>query len=1038
MMLQEQNVPINFGNGTDTKTDPKAVVPGKFIRAENGVFTNPERFLKRNGYTTIGTSIVGGGNLVAPTMIHGYKDEILCADSNSLYSYSSTQSAWANKGSYISTDLSRKSIDQSTINSGYSDSVIAGNIGVYVWTSVGGHNASLNVGSVVYLLVKDLATGAILYGPTAQTNSALISIYFPVPVRAVLLGGTVPAIIYPNEARNGLVMRTITIPGSGGVTVSAGTTVTTNYQEKGPTPISGFSWDIAQTSTGAVLVYGSVNFVPQITISKINTAGSVTASTQFTDAGAKVPIHVVVNSTSGDFWIYFCHISGGSTDVVYTIYDSSLVQVLATTVVEANVADDIVTNIIAVNNSATQQTVYYGIYNDTTAGGPTTDVTIYNTVTSAGVVGTPRTFVNGLAPFSNPIIINSIHYAIFVYRGAALSSTAGFFLDPTPQPTFFLLKINPVQAVTSPLTQPQVAARFANGLANSSAVLGVLIRFTPNIIATSSTNVEFTCGLANSTITSGFYATANILPQGVSGVYSYSMDFNGVDSFIPTNVCDVCVLNGGLTTLYDGETASEFGFHVYPEISSVNDNSSGSGIAAGTYQYIAIFQWTDNLGNLHQSTPSATATITLGSATTVTVNLSLAYLSTKPGVSVALFRTKNGENVFYRVDNPTIVTTANPGIGVFITITDGLTDAEISGNLQAYTYPSSSVLENSTPPPSMILLAHNNRLWMVDAENPNVEWYTKSYNPGDGLSPSGLMTQTLDPKFGDITALAEMDEKLVSMKEAGIFVQSGDGINDVGSDSSLSFPQFVPSDVGCSELKSVVTTPTGVMFKSLNGIYILSRSLNVAYLGAEVEQYNSQTITSADLIVGKSQIRFLCSTGLTLVYDYIFNKWATFTNHTGISASDWNGTYVYLRTNGVIYKETPGTYTDNATAYSVLLQTSWLAFAGIQGFQRVRRLIILGDYINGLSASHGISVSAAYDFSTTFQNAVSYLFGAASSSGVLQYRERLPIQKCDSVSLLIQELTTGSSLEYLDLTNMSFEVGVKKGVNKLGGTKSVG
>ncbi len=47
-MLQEQVVPIDFGQGVDTKTDPKAVVSGKFIRIENGTFTNVKRIAKRN------------------------------------------------------------------------------------------------------------------------------------------------------------------------------------------------------------------------------------------------------------------------------------------------------------------------------------------------------------------------------------------------------------------------------------------------------------------------------------------------------------------------------------------------------------------------------------------------------------------------------------------------------------------------------------------------------------------------------------------------------------------------------------------------------------------------------------------------------------------------------------------------------------------------------------------------------------------------------------------------------------------------------
>jgi hypothetical protein len=215
-----------------------------------------------------------------------------------------------------------------------------------------------------------------------------------------------------------------------------------------------------------------------------------------------------------------------------------------------------------------------------------------------------------------------------------------------------------------------------------------------------------------------------------------------------------------------------------------------------------------------------------------------------------------------------------------------------------------------------------------------------------------------------------------------------------------------------------------------------------------VEQYNSQVISSAVLVPGKSQIRFLCSTGpnapiLTLVYDYIFEKWSTFTNHTGLSATAWNGIYVYANGANVLQEVVPigavtPNYTDNGTRFALLLQTGWLAISSIQNFQRVRRFIQLGDYTNGANTGHGIQVQAAYDFSGAFQPEIQFLFGTLATSAPFQYRERLQQQKCDAISLLISEITTGDILEFLDLTNMSFEVGVKRGVNKLGGGYSVG
>jgi hypothetical protein len=99
---------------------------------------------------------------------------------------------------------------------------------------------------------------------------------------------------------------------------------------------------------------------------------------------------------------------------------------------------------------------------------------------------------------------------------------------------------------------------------------------------------------------------------------------------------------------------------------------------------------------------------------------------------------------------------------------------------------------------------------------------------------------------------------------------------------------------------------------------------------------------------------------------------------------------------------------------------------------------MLGDYANGSSALHKIQVSAAYDYGSTFSTPIPYTFGALSTSGLMQYRERVPVQKCEAVSFLIEEVSTGASGEYLDLTDLAIEIGMKKGINKMASTRSVG
>lgn len=1043
-MLQEQVVPVNFGQGVDTKTDPKAVVAGKFLRLENGLFTKPNQIAKRNGYTNLPTTIAGIGSLIAPRMTHEYNDELLAADQNLLLSLSPSDSAWISRGSYVSTELTRFTIDQDIPVSGFTDSAVLGNYVLYGWSTVARLGSAFPnpYPSKVYGSIVDTQTGSIVIGPSLLSTPTVNQLS---AVRCVTLGGTVLAIIYVKDDGTSLVSRIVTFGGGGVVSFGAEQVITVNYT--GST-FSGGGFDVVQTATGASIVYLSTG---GISVANLNTAGLAGVAATIVDATASAPVHISLNAFNTNLWVYWndtTYVLGQPTacTTVYAVYSSVLAVVLAKTPIVAQVAPFWVSNMIATSVDATHQTLYFGI-NATVIGvgflsQPLyTDETRSVVVSAAGVVAADALFAYGIMPYSRPfsLISSSVanNYAVFLYRGAKLALAT--FISPQEQPTFFAIQLTNVPSVGEPL----VVARFGGASANSQAVLWGNVGYTPNTYALSATKFIFACGIETQEFRSDFFEQQQFSPGGLAGAFSYSIDFNSNNAYRPVNSGELAVLNGGVIQVYDSNKCTEFGFHLFPEILAYQEAIVGGAVADGTYSIIAIFQWTDAQGNLHQSAPSEAQTVVVsGAPNAITTIVTCGYISQKNGLSVAIYRTVGAGgatgSIYYLVTDPVFVLSADSSGAFTATYTDILADADILGNPQAYTYPASSVLENDAPPPSMIMVTHNNRLWFVDSENPNSIWYTKSFSPGTGLSPSGFMLEQIDPKFGNISGLAEMDDKIIIGKESGFIIQSGDGVNDVGSGSTLSFPQSIPSDVGISELKSIVLTPNGVMFKSLNGIYILTRSLQISYIGAEVEQYNSQTITSATITPGKSQIRFLCSTGLTLVYDYIFNQWSTFTNHTGLSSTPWNGGYVYATTGGKVYKESPGVYLDDATAFALLAQTSWLALASIQGFQRVRRLIMLGDFINGASAAHNLSIAAAYDFSTTFQAAITYAFGAISASGVFQYRERLPIQKCDSISLLIQETTTGNNAEYIDLTNISFEAGVKKGVNKLRGQQSVG
>lgn len=393
-------------------------------------------------------------------------------------------------------------------------------------------------------------------------------------------------------------------------------------------------------------------------------------------------------------------------------------------------------------------------------------------------------------------------------------------------------------------------------------------------------------------------------------------------------------------------------------------------------------------------------------------------------VTIHLYRTISGGSVYFKVGsglNDTTVDTIN--------VYDGLSDRALTGNEQLYT--TGGEVENVSPPASLLMCTYKNRVILVPSEETSSWWYSKQVIPGSPVEFSDLLVQNIDQDGGGITACASMDDKLILFKKTLPYYVVGDGPAPSGANNDFSYPQKITSDVGCSNQASLVLIPQGLMFQSDKGIYLLDRSLGVTYIGKEVEAFNGFTVTSAQLTPDTTQARFTLSNGTALVYDYLFGQWSVFTNMSAIDGAIYGNSYTYLQSNGLVQKETLGQYSDNGTGITPSLTTSWLSFAGLQGFQRVWRFLLLGTYYS----PHQLTVTAAYDFDPTIKQTDTITVG--SSVVPYQYRLHLARQKCESVQLTISASPTGTGKE-LSLSSLGFEVGKKQGLNKVAASQSYG
>lgn len=229
-------------------------------------------------------------------------------------------------------------------------------------------------------------------------------------------------------------------------------------------------------------------------------------------------------------------------------------------------------------------------------------------------------------------------------------------------------------------------------------------------------------------------------------------------------------------------------------------------------------------------------------------------------------------------------------------------------------------------------------------------YYSKLLESGKQVEFNDRLYVDIDSKGGPVTALSELNDAIVVFKENHIYAINGDGPNNLGQ-GNFQEPVELTTDVGCTEPRSLVEIPQGIMFKSARGIYLLSGQ-GVSYIGEMVEAYNSQTITSAEILPEENVVYFLTDEGVTLVYDYLVRQWSVFTNFIGSSAIVWNDNYVYLN-DDLMYISNKEKFTDGTSTYAFRLKTGPLRPEQLQGEFLCRRVYILGEYYS----DHQVKIS---------------------------------------------------------------------------------
>jgi hypothetical protein len=216
---------------------------------------------------------------------------------------------------------------------------------------------------------------------------------------------------------------------------------------------------------------------------------------------------------------------------------------------------------------------------------------------------------------------------------------------------------------------------------------------------------------------------------------------------------------------------------------------------------------------------------------------------------------------------------------------------------------------------------------------------------------------------------------------------------------------------------------------------MLDRSLNLSYIGASVEAWNSYSVTGAAMSSNARRVIFTTTAGVALAYDYFVSKWCVWTNHSAVALATSGGLLTYLTAAGAVYTETPGVFADpGGSPVLIGFTTGKISFAGLNGLQRIRRLQLRGDWLS----EHRLNYSVFFNDSLTAGQTGSIDTGTVYSvPGPFEWAIKLAQERCTSIQVQVQEQQVGTTGPGFAISALSFDAGVTKGLHKLPATQNI-
>lgn len=502
-------------------------------------------------------------------------------------------------------------------------------------------------------------------------------------------------------------------------------------------------------------------------------------------------------------------------------------------------------------------------------------------------------------------------------------------------------------------------------------------------------------------------------------LYDYTYhEFSLVNDLINNKYQEFNLVTGAYPLTHDGTNFYTLNTSIIPYIYNVSASTSGS-MAAGVYNICYYIEYENYNGQVERSPISNVVTITLV-APDDQILLDIKTdnfndVTTKPLI-YKFFLTEPSGTVFYL--NKQVL--GNIAARQSITIPTTTTSEII--------YTAGGVLESSLLPPITYSHTAKTRVFVINGEDQNEIWFSNRALRNEVPSFNGLLVLRIDSensaRDNTFIGISSMDDKVILFKRSNLFYFYGEGPNELGVGNTFTEIFKISTDVGCTEPRSIVQTPVGIIFKSLKGYYLLSRDLQLGRIGEPISSYDSLTCNNALLLEKRNEVRFLTSS-VTLIYNYERNKWAVAT-FGGDDATIYNDDYFILkRSTPSLFKLGTGYLDTNGDVTPMKVVTPWYKVDKIQDYGRFYHAYILGRF----KSAHDLIVKAYYNYDDSSFD--TFTIKPLLTDKQYQYRVNIPRQKCESIKFEIyddNQSGTGESMELIDLT---FTIGLKKGTYKI-------